>query len=66
LLGSNQGKRLGLDRGNLALSLTSTTPHQALRISYEVKELDSSNNFTGNAIAKDYIEVVPNAALSCP
>lgn len=63
LLNNNQGKKLGLNR---TINTNDNPPNQALRISYEVKELDSSNNFTGNAIATDYLEVIPNAALSCP
>ncbi|GAB4234786.1 MAG: hypothetical protein Kow0049_18900 [Stanieria sp.] len=63
LLNDTQGKRLRLRR--IDQNGTSLAPHQALRILYEVQEWDGTS-FIGNVIAKHYIEVIPNAALSCP
>jgi prepilin-type N-terminal cleavage/methylation domain-containing protein len=67
LLNDTQGKRLRLRRihQNEEDSLVSYPPHQALKILYEVQEWDGTS-FIGNVIAKHYIEVIPNAALSCP
>ena len=38
---------------------------KVLKISLEVKEWNGSS-LIGNAIAEDYIEVIPNAAFECP
>ena len=43
----------------------STAPHKMLKINYQVREWDGSA-YTGEAIAKDYIELIPDAALQCP
>ena len=63
LLNDTQGKRLRLTR--IIQDDTSIVPHQALRILYEVREWDGSS-FSESIIATHYIEVIPNAALSCP
>jgi type II secretory pathway pseudopilin PulG len=62
LLG-DEGKTYGLERQ--PVTTNSTAPHKVLRINYKVKEWDGSA-LVGNAIATDYIEVIPNAAVQCP
>ncbi|BAU65232.1 hypothetical protein STA3757_26130 [Stanieria sp. NIES-3757] len=64
LLNNTEGKKWGLER--TILDGISTAPHRVLRIRYQVKELDNGDNFIGDAIATDYIEVTPNAAFQCP
>ncbi|MGK7937290.1 MAG: hypothetical protein AB4206_16105 [Xenococcaceae cyanobacterium] len=44
---------------------TSNSTAKILKISLDVKEFDGSDT-VGNAIAEDYIEVIPNAAFECP
>ena len=40
---------------------------KVLKINFEVKALDGSNNPVGDALATDHIEVIPNAAIEqCP
>ncbi|AFZ36251.1 hypothetical protein Sta7437_2726 [Stanieria cyanosphaera PCC 7437] len=44
---------------------SSSSPYKVLRIKYEVKEWNGTK-LVGDAIATDYIEVIPNAAVQCP
>lgn len=44
---------------------TSNSTAKVLKISLDVREFDGTNT-VGNAIAEDYIEVIPNAAFECP
>jgi Tfp pilus assembly protein PilV len=59
----DEGKTYRLSRQ--ADTTNSASPHKVLKINYEVKEWDGSA-LVGNAIATDYIEVIPNAAVQCP
>jgi type II secretory pathway pseudopilin PulG len=64
--GEDEGKEIGLDRTFLTTNSSgSNAPHKTLKIRYEVKEWDGTN-FIGNAIAEDYLEIIPSAALQCP
>lgn len=60
------------DYDNGASLPTSIIPHSSLKIWYEVREWDgettdgSNLDLSGDAIATDYIEITPNAALQCP
>ena len=70
LLG-NKGKEFKIER--LPQTASSIAPHKVLRIKYRVSEWKNGNfvytNETDrdeNAVAKDYIEVIPNVALQCP
>jgi type II secretory pathway pseudopilin PulG len=63
--GTTAGKTLGLIRTPVSAA-SSTSPHRTLKINYQVKELNSSGNPTGNAIAERYVEVIPDVALQCP
>jgi prepilin-type N-terminal cleavage/methylation domain-containing protein len=60
LLG-DEGKTYRLTR----TFVESSSPYKVLRINYEVKEWNGTN-LVGDAIATDYIEVIPNAAVQCP
>ena len=44
---------------------TASSTAKVLKIDFEVKEWNGST-LVGNAIATDYIEVIPNAAIECP
>jgi type II secretory pathway pseudopilin PulG len=61
--GGDEGEQVRLSR--TLLTAGSTAPHKTLKISYEVKEWDGTN-LVGDAIATDYIEIIPPAALECP
>ena len=67
----NAGKEFRLER--LPQTAISTAPHKVLRIKYRVSELKNGQFVYTNetdrdkkAVAKDYIEVIPNVALQCP
>jgi type II secretory pathway pseudopilin PulG len=62
--GTTAGKTLGLSRTHVTAS--STFPHRTLKINYQVQELDSSGDPTGDVIAQRYVEVIPDVALQCP
>jgi Tfp pilus assembly protein PilV len=43
----------------------SAAPHKVLRINYQIRPWNGTN-YTGDAIARDYIELIPDPALQCP
>lgn len=57
--GSEAGETLTLYRTFFGAA-RSTTPHQILKINYQVKDSDN------NVIAQRYVEVIPDVALRCP
>lgn len=57
--GSEAGETLTLYRTFFGAA-RSTTPHQILKINYQVKDSDT------NVIAQRYVEVIPDVALRCP
>ena len=66
-----QGKEFSLER--IEQTTGGNAPYKVLRIKYRVSEWKDGNfvyttdsEREANAIAKDYIEVIPNAALQCP
>ncbi|MBE9048316.1 type II secretion system protein [Pleurocapsales cyanobacterium LEGE 10410] len=68
--GTTSGKRLGLIRNQINdlsdPSPVEDAPYRTLKINYQVRELDSSDNPIGDVIAKRYVEVIPDVALQCP
>ena len=67
----NSGKEFKLER--LPQTASSTAPHKVLRIKYRVSEwkngafvYTNEADRDDNAVAKDYIEIIPNVALQCP
>ena len=67
----NSGKEFALER--LPQTGSSTAPHKVLRIKYRVSEWKNGDfvytneaDRDDNAVAKDYIEIIPNVALQCP
>ena len=46
-------------------SANSVAPHKVLRINYQVRQWDGSA-LVGDPIVKQYVEVIPDAALQCP
>lgn len=63
--GTNVGKTLRLARNHISNG-SNTAPYRTLKINYQVQELDSSDNPTGDVIAERYVEVIPDVALQCP
>lgn len=57
--GTVAGKLLTLTRTHVSNS-SSTAPHKALKINYQVTDPD------GEIVAERYVEVMPNVALQCP
>lgn len=41
-------------------------PYRTLKIRFQVRELDSDDEPTGDVIAERYVEVIPDVALQCP
>ena len=67
----NAGKEFTLER--IPQTASSTAPHKVLRIKYRVSEWKNGDfvytneaDRDDNAVAKDYIEIIPNVALQCP
>ena len=78
LLADGGGKRLALERTEVSDDPSNTdTPHRTLKIKYQVwwgldengKFLDIDNTERTNTdepITETYVEIIPDAALSCP
>ena len=66
LLAGNQGKELAIER--IEQSASSVAPYKILRVKYIVSESKYTTvaEKEANAIAIDYLEVIPDVALRCP
>lgn len=68
--GTESGKKIGSIRQQINdltdPSPSEDAPYRTLKISFQVRELDSDDEPTGDVIAERYVEVIPDVALQCP
>lgn len=68
--GTESGKKIGSVRQQINdltdPSPSEDAPYRTLKISFQVRELDSDDEPTGDVIAERYVEVIPDVALQCP
>ncbi|GAB4554134.1 MAG: hypothetical protein Tsb0014_47270 [Pleurocapsa sp.] len=65
-ISASGGKQIRLQRSDIS-SGSSTAPYRNLKIRYEVQKQQDDGTFdAANPVAETYVEIIPDAALSCP